>query len=44
MGEHTKAVLLAFAYIYLAALNLSWGMWDPVPNQGWNLGPLHWAC
>ena len=39
MGEHIKAVLLAFAYIYLAALDLSWGMWDPVPQPGMEPGP-----
>jgi len=32
-----------FAYfIYLAVLGLSCDMWDPVPDQGLNPGPLHW--
>ena len=40
-----------FFKFYLAASCLSCGMWDLscslrdlVPDQGWNLGPLHWEC
>ena len=33
---------LKYLFVYLAALGLSCGLWDLVPEQGWNPGPLHW--
>ena len=34
-------VFFKYLFVYLAALGLSCGMWDLVPEQGWNPGPLH---
>ena len=29
-------------FIYLAVLGPNCGLWDQFPDQGSNLGPLHW--
>ena len=34
--------LLWHARSLVASGTFSWGMWDLVPDQGWNSGPLHW--
>ena len=40
----TTTLILFFKeiFVYLAAPGLSWGVWDLVPQQGSNSGPLHW--
>ena len=42
-------LLKKYLFTYLPVLVLvatqgifSWGMWDLVPDQTWNPGPLHW--
>ena len=37
-------LFLKNVFIYLAEPSLSCSMWDLFPDQGFNLGPLHWEC
>ena len=39
-----KTLFFFFQIIYLAVSSFSCSMWDQFPNQGSNLGALHWEC
>ena len=41
-GLFCVGFFLKYLFVYLAALGLSCGLWDLVPEQEWNPGPLHW--
>ena len=38
----TSRTWLSDFYFHLVSLSLSWSMWDLIPDQGVNPGPLHW--
>ena len=43
MNKDNFCLFSNILFIYFALLDLSCSMWNPVPHQGSNLGPLHWT-
>ena len=41
-NEQVFILVYIYLFIYLAVPGLCCGMWDLVPDQGSNLGPLPW--